>query len=202
MMTEKQKQDLAAECRRTILDAEKPGAGYRTVARGEIARIALAALTQPASPALKLPDAQEQVIGVWNPSTNEIAVRKLSGIKIVDFAHWHCHCTKEVVIRDISDHPTILNAPHTAPIEHICATGGAEWVKCSERMPEADKPVLAGFVGWSGKFEYECYARSTNATDEDWVWCKCDNFGKGDWWADDEYEITHWMPLPAAPEGE
>lgn len=95
----------------------------------DMAKEALAAITQPASPALKLPDVQEQVIGVWNPSANEIAVRKLSGIKVVDFAHWHCHCTKEVVIRDISDHPAILNAPHTAPIEPICATGGAEWVK-------------------------------------------------------------------------
>lgn len=100
-----------------------------------VLEIALAALTQPASPALKLPDAQEQVIGVWNPSANEIAVRKLSGIKIVDFAHWHCHCTKEVVVRDISDHPAILNAPHSAPIEPICATGGAEWVS-NERVEE------------------------------------------------------------------
>jgi len=49
----------------------------------------------------------EKSIGVWNPLVNEIAVSHKSGIKIVDFAHWHCHCTMEVVVRDMSDHPLV-----------------------------------------------------------------------------------------------
>jgi len=122
MMNDEQKQALIER-----LNKLAEGLKWHNVAYSQDVLAAVAALTQPASPAFKLPDVQEQVIGVWNPSANEIAVRKLSGIKVVDFAHWHCHCTKEVVVRDISDHPAILNAPHTAPIEPICATGGAEW---------------------------------------------------------------------------
>lgn len=29
-----------------------------------------------------------------------------------------------------------LNAPHTAPIEPICATGGAEWVRLEDELPK------------------------------------------------------------------
>ncbi|WKZ94053.1 DUF551 domain-containing protein [Chimaeribacter arupi] len=76
----------------------------------------------------------------------------------------------------------------------------SEWIKCSERMPDEDIPVIGGFNGWDGKFEYDCYARSTKAADEGWIWCKCDDFGRGDWWADDDYPLTHWMPLPEPPE--
>lgn len=45
VLTEQQKEDLQAECRRLIKESESAGAGYRTVANGAVARIALAALT-------------------------------------------------------------------------------------------------------------------------------------------------------------
>lgn len=44
-LTEEQRNDLAAECRRLIAEGEKPAAGYRTVAKGKVAEIALASLT-------------------------------------------------------------------------------------------------------------------------------------------------------------
>ncbi len=50
---------------------------------------------------------KEQHIGVWNPSTKEIAVNHTSGIKLVDLAHWHCHCTMEVIVREMCDHPAV-----------------------------------------------------------------------------------------------
>lgn len=49
----------------------------------------------------------EQSIGVWNPLTKEIAVSQDSGIKLVDVAHWHCHCTMEVIVRDMQNHPLV-----------------------------------------------------------------------------------------------
>lgn len=52
-MTKEEKQDIAAECRRLMAEARKEGAGYRTIAKGKVAEVALDALTaQP----VKLPD--------------------------------------------------------------------------------------------------------------------------------------------------
>jgi hypothetical protein len=72
-----------------------------------VLEIALAALTQPASPALKLPD--ERVDSGVNG-------------RLYHNEGWNA-CLAEV---------KRLNAPHTAPIEPICATGGADWVKVSD----------------------------------------------------------------------
>lgn len=74
-----------------------------------------------------------------------------------------------------------------------------EWIKCSERMPEANTAVLGGYTGWDGNFTYDCFARSTKAVDVGWAWVHCENFGRGDWLFDDEYLITHWQPLPEPP---
>lgn len=64
------------------------------------------------------------------------------------------------------------------------------WVACSERMPETDFKVLANVK--STAVEYQCLAE----VDEN-----------GRWW--DEYGeqlpspfVTHWQPLPAAPQQE
>ena len=56
-----------------------------------------------------------------------------------------------------------------------------DWVKCSERMPELDVPVLV-YTG--------------NGMDIDHTY----DFGDGVSFYDDLYgEFTHWMPLPAPP---
>lgn len=52
----------------------------------------------------------EVVIGFFDTERNEIAAQKGSGLTIVNFSHWHCHCTKEVVVRDIST-PQAPSAP-------------------------------------------------------------------------------------------
>jgi len=52
VLTEHEKEDLLAECRRMINDAMKRGASYRQVAQMKLAKIALAALTaKPVDPA-------------------------------------------------------------------------------------------------------------------------------------------------------
>ena len=58
-------------------------------------------------------------------------------------------------------------------------TPATDWVKCSERMPELDVPVLVV---------------NQNGIDLGVI------YDGDDWFlADAEREITHWMPLPAPP---
>ena len=60
-------------------------------------------------------------------------------------------------------------------------TPASGWVKCSERMPEIDVPVLV---------------HTGNGMDIDHTY----DFGDGVSFYDDLYgEFTHWMPLPAPP---
>lgn len=86
----------------------------------------LAALTQPESPALKLPDAKPDHD---SEDGNDIDYLDPSQVYALGVDDGFNRCLREVLN---------LNAPHTAPIEPICATGGAEWVKCSERMPDEE----------------------------------------------------------------
>ena len=68
------------------------------------------------------------------------------------------------------------------------------WIPCSERLPDIATPVLA-LVGKN------TYALARVEYDEGWLW----SIGGSDlsdvrnYEADDEYQPTHWMPLPAAP---
>ncbi len=60
-------------------------------------------------------------------------------------------------------------------------TPATDWVKCSERMPELDVPVLV---------------HTGNGMDIDHTY----DFGDGLCFYDDNYgRATHWMPLPAPP---
>ena len=60
-------------------------------------------------------------------------------------------------------------------------TPATDWVKCSERMPEINVPVLV---------------HTGNGMDIDHTY----DFGDGVSFYDDLYgEFTHWMPLPAPP---
>lgn len=109
MMTEEQKQALISYIKR-VLHGSNNGSPME-----QVYHIALAALTQPASPALKLPE----TISV---RTAIAALDNASAVTTIAQSYkmaWNS-CIAET---------KRLNAPHTAPIEPICATGGAEWVK-------------------------------------------------------------------------
>lgn len=135
----------------------------------DMAKEALAALTQPASPALKLPE----TISVRTAITaldNASAVTTIAqGYKMA----WNS-CIAET---------KRLNAPHTAPIEPICATGGAKWVKLEDELPKDGSWCIAIEEGdFAGDVVY---------------------WGNGEWRSEfgrDEY--THWMYHPTAPEEE
>lgn len=129
-----------------------------------VLEIALAALTQPASPALKLPDEKPHREG-----SDDTALSQVYELGIADGFN---RCLREVAK---------LNAPHTAPIEPICATGGAEWVKLEDELPKDGSWCIAIEEGdFAGDVVY---------------------WGNGEWRSEfgrDEY--THWMYHPAAPE--
>lgn len=110
MMTEEQKQalinDLQSE--KLVLEKWRDDWNTRDKVNYQAIDIALVALTQPASPALKLPDlkAAEEVFKCLYSG------RALSAA--INAAKWYEEEAKR------------LNAPHTVPIEPICATGGVK----------------------------------------------------------------------------
>jgi hypothetical protein len=75
----------------------------------------------------------------------------------------------------------IRKGPEMPPLNHTEQDG---WVKCSERMPVNDNPV-----------------NTSNGVDVGKAWWDGDNWMA---WPQDTIadEITHWMPLPAAPKPE
>jgi len=115
MMTQEQKNELAGLCRIEIRRwkhaAEAvPDKRYMV----ELMEMALAALTQPASPALKLPDVPPNALVAL---CEQMYDHRSTGATVA-------HDVWQVCIEEL-----LMDAPHTAPIEPICATGGTEWVK-------------------------------------------------------------------------
>jgi hypothetical protein len=103
----------------------------------------LAALTQPASPALKLPWSENTCrecgskslswgFAIINKSTVQNGLLRISDVDGLFYLGCD-ECSETVtqvspdeVVELLSALQQSINAPHTAPIEPICATGGAE----------------------------------------------------------------------------
>ncbi|WP_158238616.1 DUF551 domain-containing protein [Pantoea endophytica] len=148
----------------------------------DVYRIALAALTQPASPALKLPEVPPNALVAL---CEQMYDHRSTGVTV---AHdvWQ-DCIEELRI----------DVPHTAPIESICATGGAEWVKVSDKMPLelSDEHISeVEVIVTDGKKVGTCECRRGYMPRP---WVEWSNYGDID-----AEKITHWMPLPVAPEEE
>ncbi|HHD7737770.1 TPA: DUF551 domain-containing protein [Providencia rettgeri] len=87
---------------------------------------------------------------------------------------------------------------------------GTNWVKCSDSLPNIDTPVFAGwFSKYDGKFVFHKFVRTDEQGEDGWIWLwskHTDQFiSDNDFYEqDDDYPITHWMPLPLPPmpEGE
>ena len=101
---------------------------------------------------------------------------------------WHeeyglCVAIKEVTAENGKMGCVIINEDGQVTIvDAKVLTHATDWVKCSERMPEIDVPVLV---------------HTGNGMDIDHTY----DFGDGVSFYDDLYgEFTHWMPLPAPPQ--
>ena len=103
-----------------------------------------------------------------------------------------------------------------------------KWIPVTERLPESQNPVLVVAVSKGMGFPYIFKAAHINhheiTEDEygwtDWehdseydeendcfwipeCWYECNAVeGNTNWVMDEDYTITHWMPLPTPPKGE
>lgn len=102
------------------------------------------------------------------------------------------------------------------------------WIPVTQRLPESQTPVLVVAVSKGMRFPYIFKAAHINhheitedeygwtdgeydsEYDEEndcfWLpecWYECNAVeGNANWVMDDDYSITHWMPLPQPPKGE
>ncbi len=74
------------------------------------------------------------------------------------------------------------------------------WVKCEDRLPELDTPV------WIRTNDDVMVIAERGSSTDGWMWSACYGhfFSNGKWDAvdsdaSDQYEPTHWMPLPLPP---
>lgn len=78
---------------------------------------------------------------------------------------------------------------------------GTNWVKVSERLPEIEEAVFAGwFSQFTGEFVYHKFIRTE--VEDGWVWAMSqDRYLSDESWyeQDDDSQISHWMPLPLPP---
>ncbi|MDI6446190.1 DUF551 domain-containing protein [Cronobacter dublinensis] len=72
--------------------------------------------------------------------------------------------------------------------EHGFGPVAADWIACSERMPELDTRVLLYFPDYGGHIEDGCIGDEGDGPYH--------YFFDGD---SLRHEPTHWMPLPEAP---
>ena len=73
------------------------------------------------------------------------------------------------------------------------------WVKVEDGLPELDVRVLAMVEGYT---DMQVMVREWHNFDEEnygTIWCSCYGDINGDGNYDDDYVVTHWMPLPSKP---
>lgn len=97
-------------------------------------------------------------------------------------------CVKHLV-RAATDLIERLTAENAALREKV-----PQWVSVKDELPDCAVPVLVTYIGYDGKRHGDDVAARV---DDWWLWWD------GDLQSSDErvtVKITHWMPLPAAPE--
>ena len=71
------------------------------------------------------------------------------------------------------------------------------WIKVEDKLPEEGVNVLA-IENSKLKLMALCYVSDDN-NNMTWAWCQVYDGLDGEAYFDDEYEVTHWMPLPEHP---
>ena len=81
-----------------------------------------------------------------------------------------------------------------------------EWISVKDRTPEEGVPVWVIESDYQGPIIME-YNYVVGEDHDFWAWCRVydvPGYYKGKWHSDsaehdDDYEVTHWMPLPEPP---
>lgn len=74
----------------------------------------------------------------------------------------------------------------------------SQWISVEERLPEMAQKVFGIYDAGM------CAFMRVRSEDDTWCWAIGRNDLYDDFFydVDDDYQVTHWMPLPPAPEGE
>jgi hypothetical protein len=77
-----------------------------------------------------------------------------------------------------------------------------EWIKVTDKTPDLlpDKDYSENVLAvCDGNLHVMIYGYVEDGEQGGWVWSDCygDINGEGEW--DDDYQPTHWMPLPKPP---
>lgn len=107
----------------------------------------------------------------------EAAIEECKTCDSIDEHAWN-HGVLAVIAKYESCHAAMLAAAPQSPGSEP-ATAPGKWIPVSDRMPENDVPVLT-FDGMYKRVHHAMY---------------------GHWQCWEPEKITHWMPLPAAPQG-
>lgn len=100
-------------------------------------------------------------------------------------------------IAELESSPRSLKEDYTlAAYKMLLATMEAGWIPVSERMPEPEIPVLIMLNGVFRIGEIRCEYPSRDETYKPFFYWD-DPYDDGQPW--EVFDVTHWMPLPAAP---
>ena len=81
---------------------------------------------------------------------------------------------------------------------------GMKWINVKDRLPDFDVPVLCNvaYLNFNKEYYYLSVFKRHNDI-EGWLWYQWSGYGdlreKSNYDDCDDYDITHWMPLPEPP---
>ena len=144
-------------------------------------------------------------------------------------SHFDEHCVTELCCEKCT-HKDNDDCEVNARADFLIANGVTvqRWIPVSERLPESEKIVLVSaksktfgyrhtimvaHIGYHeitteeyGWHEYEGDTEYDEEKDCFWIpecWYEVNSVeDNGNWIIDDDYDVTHWMPLPDPPKGE
>lgn len=156
-------------------DTESAQLGYDHELDDEQKRNCIALYTAPPAPAVPEEMTPEMLRAVQlHSELGAYAAANLSGAYGMFAEFWKVACRAAMLAQPVSSGYKLPEG----------------WIACSERMPELDKRVLLYFGSYGGHIEDGCIGDDGDGPYH--------YFFDGD---SLQQEPTHWMPLPAAPEG-
>jgi hypothetical protein len=72
------------------------------------------------------------------------------------------------------------------------------WISVKDKLPTVGENVLASV---DGKLQIMTYGSWPENGKTQYAWCMVYDGLDGDGYFDEDYNVTHWMPLPEVPKG-